>query len=153
MAMRLLAPSIRLSSTKANPRALSRATASLLRSRNPTSYQFSTDSQHTISSTPKSPPYSRSLVVAGCALVGLWSATGFVYMTNSPVHLDSDATEPALDVPQGRTSNAGSVGGSAAHAADVDQELRRYEKTYIPPLNSDISRYDIVRLARSELWL
>lgn len=148
MVMRLLAASIRLSSTKASPRAFSRANASLLRSRYSPSHQFSTSSQYTTSSTTKTSPYAHSLVVAGCALVGLWSATGFVYMTNSPVHLDSDATETASDPPQSRTTNSSSVGGSAALAAHVDQELRRYEKTYIPPLNSDISRYDIVRLAR-----
>lgn len=146
--MRLLAASNRLISTKASPRAFSRATASLPRSRYPTSYQFSTSSQYTTSSRTKTSPYAHSLVVAGCALVGLWSATGFVYMTNSPVHLDSDTTAPASDLPQGQTSNSSSVGGPAALATYVDKELRWCEKTYIPPLNSDISRYDIVRLAR-----
>lgn len=148
MVMRLWAANLRLSSTKASPRAFSRATASLLCSRYSASYQFPTSSLHTKSSTPKAPPYTHSLFIAGCALVGLWSATGFVYMTNSPVHLDNDDTEHASDLSQGRTSDSSSVGGSEALAAYIDQELRRYEKTYIPPLNSYISRYDIVRLAR-----
>ncbi len=142
--MRLLAAGSRTSGTKASPRAFSRAASSVLRSRAPTLHHFSTGSQPT-ARTPQAFPYSRSLVIAGCALVGIWSATGFVYMTSSPVRLDNDAPERAS---QGQTSHSSSVGGSVAYAPFIDQELRRYEKTCIPPLDSNISRYDVVRLAR-----
>ena len=85
----------------------------------------------------------RPLLTTGCALLGVLAITGVVLYTSRATHLDarvppSTRTLLSANVPTHRSSQNDTI----------DTALRHNEKTVIPPLESGVCRYDIVRLSR-----
>ncbi|KAI0648506.1 phosphatase 2C-like domain-containing protein [Trametes meyenii] len=84
--------------------------------------------------------------MAGYAVLGLWGATGLLYLTTETVHLDSITTGHQ----DGHQKIRRQETAGAVHNSLADNEYRRNEKTRLPPPGSGISRYDVSYFASNE---